>query len=207
MSGAAAFKRLEKLAKPETLAQVIRDLNYSTTDQYDVRSCTMNCIAILKTVMDQPIVASAFASQVTGQTALGVNQGMSGQHTKAVMAILEKPVVVAFSLKFRMGNTGGGDHYFAAFKLDQNTVIAAMGWQGLYDFSEWFTQNDGGRFETEKFRALLLQMESGDINGVKGLCSFLGTTREGKGIPGALDKDLTGFNPFFQPTLHYRLGA
>jgi hypothetical protein len=205
MSGAAAFKKLEQLAQLGQFKTVIQSLNYGSTDVYDDRSCMMNNVAVLKTLTNQQIVKSDQAAALAGLTVLKPSQGMNGQHTTAVMKALEGPVIVAFSLQFKKDNKGAGDHYFSAFQLDSKTIVASMGWQGLYDLTEWFSENDGGRFATNKFEALMLQIENGDISGVEGLCGFLGTTREGKSIPWALSQEIAGCKPRFVNTCYLNL--
>jgi len=209
MSGAVAFRKLQQLAQPAVLADVIRRLNYDPkTDNpvYDARSCYMNNVAVVKTLTNQAIPRSIDASSMTGVTALTPAPGMNGQHTEAVMRSLAAGNIVAFGLQFRKtGGGGAGDHYFSAFALDGGTVIVSMGWQGLYDFSEWFAQNDSGRFARDKFKALIRQIEDGDVEGVNGLCGFLGVTRDGRGIPLALAGETAGCKPRFVGTCSLKL--
>lgn len=105
----------------------------------------MNNVAIVKTATKQVFASGASAGAMAGLKGLGVPQGQSGQMTNAVMQAMKKPVLVTFGLKFWKGDKGGGDHYFSVFPLDGNTVIVSMGWQGLYDYTERFAQNEQGR--------------------------------------------------------------
>lgn len=200
MSGAAALRRLSELANPVTFSDVIKRLNFGEKEgSYDTRSCMMNNVAIVKTATKQAFAPGPSAGAMAGLKALGVPQGQSGQMTKAVMLAMNKPVLVTFGLKFWKGETGAGDHYFSVFPLDGNTVIVSMGWQGLYDYTEWFAQNSEGRFTAANFAALLGRIEGGDIAAVGALCAFLGHTRDGKSIPERLDNDLAGCKPRFDP--------
>jgi hypothetical protein len=194
MSGQAAFKRLTKLAE---LGEFTRVINMLKEPQDDDRSCYINNVAVIKTATNQKIVAGPFAGMMSGVKALAVKQGQTKVLTKEVMKTLTKPNIVGISLKFRedKSDSGGDDHYFSVFPLDDKTVIVSMGWQKKYNFSEWFYQNDGGRFSTKAFESLLADIEGGDIRAVAGLCSFLGQTRENASIPAALSAEILGYRP------------
>ncbi len=215
MSGTVAFRKLEKLADPAQLKLVIESLNFGSTDKYDDRSCYMNNIAVIKTVTNQPIMKSTKASELTGIKMLSPPQGMNGQHTEAVMKAMAASAIVAFSLQFKTtggGGGGAGDHYFSSFQLDGSTIVASMGWQKLYTFADWFRENNGGRFSSANFKALMLKIENGDIDGVGGLCGFLGETRDStvkdkKLIPTLLSNDIAGCKPKFVNTCYFDLPA
>jgi hypothetical protein len=215
MSGAVAFRKLEQLADPARLKLVIESLNFGSKDEYDDRSCYMNNIAVIKTVTNQPIMKSTKASELTGIKMLTPPQGMNGQHTEAVMKAMAASAIVAFSLQFKTtggGGGGAGDHYFSSFQLDGSTIVASMGWQKLYTFADWFRENNGGRFSSANFKALMLKIENGDIDGVGGLCGFLGETRDStvkdkKLIPTLLSNDIAGCKPKFVNTCYFDLPA
>ena len=195
MSGAAAFKRLEQLADPQTFASVIQSLNFGAREAYDTRSCFMNMVAVVKTLTNQTIPKSTQASAMTGVKALGVGPGMSGVHTDAVMKMLGEGKLMVFSLTFSKGGGGAGDHYFCAFALNASTVIVSMGWQGIYDLTEYFAQNHEGRFTSDVFKEMMRKIEDGDVGGVEALCGFLGSTNDGRGIPQAIAKEVAGCKP------------
>ncbi|MDQ1078435.1 hypothetical protein [Pseudoroseomonas cervicalis] len=206
MSGEAAFARLRDLARRPVFETVIDRLNFGEQGGYDRTSCAMNSTAVVKTATRQTIAAgSTQAGAITGLSPLPP-QGMTGGHTAAVMQALQQPVILAFQLQLRRGETGSaGDHYFSAFRLDARHIIVSMGWQGLYDFPTWFAENEGGRFEQGRFEALMRQIEDGEVEGLAGLCSFLGTTPRGAGIPATLQRELAGCRPVFRPTYQLRL--
>jgi hypothetical protein len=196
MSGTVAFQKLEQLANPQRLASVIQSLNFGAREAYDERSCFMNMVAIVKTLTNQPIPKSTQAGAMTGFKALSVKPGMSGIHTDAVMTLLDKGKLLVFSLTFTKGGGGGaGDHYFCAFALESSTIIVSMGWQGIYDLGEYFAQNHQGRFKSDVFKEMMRKIEDGDVDGVEGLCGFLGSTSDGKGIPQAIAKEVAGCKP------------
>jgi hypothetical protein len=215
MSGTVAFRKLEQLADPARLKLVIESLNFGSKDEYDDRSCYMNNIAVIKTVTNQPIMKSSKASELTGIKMLTPPQGMNGQHTEAVMKAMAASAIVAFSLQFKTtggGGGGAGDHHFSSFQLDGSTIVASMGWQKLYTFADWFRENNGGRFSSANFKALMLKIENGDIDGVGGLCGFLGETRDStvkdkKLIPTLLSNDIAGCRPKFVNTCYFDLPA
>jgi hypothetical protein len=109
-----------------------------------------------------------------------------------------EPEVISFGLQFI--GAKGGDHHFSAFSLDEGTVVVSMGWQNIYNLSEWFSKNQGGRFEKELFLRLIGKIEDGYVEGVAALCSFLGTSKSGTSksdvsIPVALSSDIAGSRP------------
>lgn len=204
--GTVAFTKLKQLANPPKLHSVIAALNFGETGAYDPRSCAMNNIAIIKTLTNQQIPRTIFASQLAGMTMINVPHGMNGRHTEEAMRQIEAGKLVSFSLKFSNSDTSGaGDHHFSAFQLDDHTVVAAMGWQNVYDLSDYFAHNDKGRFGKTKFRALLRQIEDGNVEGVGGLCSFLGQTAQGTAVPGEIDREIRGKHPQFAGTMYFNL--
>jgi hypothetical protein len=187
-----AFKRLEKLAEPDYLSNVFEKFNLNATTKADITSCNATNIAVLKTITNQVITAGDDASAMTGIKPL-VKSGMNQKLTEQVRKALETPVVIYFGLQF-MG-AKGGDHHFSAFSLDAKTVVASMAWQDIYDFTQWFTKNEGGRFEKDLFLRLIGRIEDGFVEGVAALCSFLGMSKSGMSIPVAVSNDIAGSRP------------
>ena len=207
MTGAIAFKKLEKLAQPANLENVIKKLNFGATETYDPRSCAMNNLAVIKTLTNQAIPATAMASQLSGLKMLSVPNGQTGVHTESVMKLLGNSAIVSFSVKFTQDSKGRGDHYFSAFQLDEQNIVAAMGWQGVYDLSDYFNHNHNGRFAKSKFDSIVRQIEDGDIEGIYRVCSFLGETKEGRKIPEAIINEVKGTRPKFENTYYFDLPA
>ena len=197
MSGAIAFRKLEVLVEPDNLRQVFANLNSGTAEgerAADITSCFASAVAVAKTLTNQPIVKGVFASMVSGGTVL-VRQGQTNVQTSEIMKYLDKGFLVMISLKFKKGGTGGGDHHFAAFALDKKTVVAAMGWQNKYDLTQWFWENEQGKFTRDRFQGLMKQIENGSSDAVAELCAFLGVTRDGRSIPEAIHQEVEGYRP------------
>jgi len=207
MKGAIAFRKLEQLAQPANLENVIKKLNFGSTETYDSRSCAMNNTAVIKTLTNQAIPATPMAAQLSGLKMLSVPNGQTGVHTESVMKILGNSTIVSFSVKFTKDNKGHGDHYFSAFQLDPQNVVVAMGWQGIYDLSDYFEHNHNGRFEKSKFESIIRQIEDGNIEGIYRVCSFLGETKEGRKIPEVIIGDVGGSRPKFENTYYFDLPA
>lgn len=202
MSGQAAFQRLQTLAQTDNIfKQVMTGVSMGMTD-YDDRSCAMNAVAITRYLLRLPTGGNTGGSLPNGQV-VPVKGGFWSTLTKTLMKELKNGNLLVIDLLFNkaMGGKGGGDHHYVVFQLDENTIVAAMGWQGLYSFPEWFSQNDGGRFKKAVFEELTQKIENGDTEGVVGLCSFLGTKRGetgGMGIIHHLHQEINGFRVHFE---------
>jgi hypothetical protein len=195
MSAAVAFRKLEALAQPDKLRQVMGRLNSGMREgdtAADITSCFASAVAVAKTLTNQQIVEGPFATMVTGGKVL-VRQGQTNVQTSEIMKHLDKNCLVLISLAFKKSGTGGGDHHFAAFALDKNTVVAAMGWQNKYDLTQWFFENQQGKFPRDRFKRLMEQIENGSGNAVAELCSFLGATKDGRSIPEAIHQEVDGY--------------
>lgn len=212
MSAAAlAFGKLQALAQPDALKEVFRRFNHTATkgNEADITSCAATATAVIKTLTDQTINADDFASFIN--PALATNIGKGGMFkrtlTKNVVKVLREPVVVMISLTFEKPQVvgGGGDHHFCAFSLDGGTVVVPMGWQKIYDLSQWFEENNQGRFSADVFGQLLGKIEDGHSDAVVGLCAFLGLTKAGMPIPAALRTEVTGFKPKVVRAVYYQL--
>jgi len=190
--GQIAFKKLEQLADSDYLSNVFVKFNTKATAKADITSCNATNVAVLKTITNQAINAGNDASMMTGIKPL-VKSGMNQRLTEQVRKKLEQPEVIYFGLQFI--GAKGGDHHFSAFSLDEKTVVASMAWQDIYDFTEWFTKNNGGRFEKDLFLRLIGRIEDGYVEAVAALCSFLGMSKSGKSIPVALSSDIAGSRP------------
>jgi hypothetical protein len=200
MSSDKAFGKLEALAKPPTWQTTIQRLLFGDRENLGDTSCFINNTAVIKTLTNQDIPASLFASAVTGGKPLGVKGGQNGVHTKAVMDALKRPVIIQFNLKFeKSGTAGGGDHYFSAFPLDGGVVVS-MGWQSIYAFPQWFRENAQGRYKKDLFQTLMREIEDGDPNAIAKLCAFLGATADGKSIPERIHGEVAGTKPRFENT-------
>src|SRR5262249_50662546 len=95
---------------------------------------------------------------------------------------------------------GGGDHNFAVFALDKNTVVVAMAYQKEYDLTQWFRENKQGMFTRDRFQELMQQIENGSSKAVYHLCVFMGETKDGRSIPLAIYNDVNGWRPESQAT-------
>jgi hypothetical protein len=190
--GQIAFSKLEKLAEPTYLSNVFAKFNFNAETKTDITSCNATNIAVLKTITNQVINNGYDAGLINGFRPL-VRSGMNQKLTEQVRKRLEKPEVIYFGLKFV--GAKGGDHYFSVFSLDKTTVVASMGWQNIYDFTAWFTENGGGRFKKETFLRLIGQIEDGYVSAVTEVCAFLGVTKAGLSVQKAVTADITGSRP------------
>jgi len=190
--GQIAFRKLEKLAEPTYLSNVFAKFNFNAETKTDITSCNATNIAVLKTITNQVINNGYDAGLINGFRPL-VRSGMNQKLTEQVRKRLEKPEVISFGLKFV--GAKGGDHHFSVFSLDKTTVVASMGWQNIYDFTAWFTENDGGRFKKQMFLRLIGQIEDGHVFAVTELCAFLGVTKAGLSVHKAVTADITGSRP------------
>lgn len=191
--GQTGFEQLKKLSVPSRLRSEMDKLNYTKktgkAGAYEATSCAQTNVVVVKTLAGQRIPSnSESAAQMAGLTSVV-------SWTPAdINAALDSDKIVVFELKFTK-TTGGvaagsGDHYFSAFKLDAARVVVSMGWQGLYDFSQWFEENDGGRFKRVVFDGLAEKIHRKDIKGVGDLCAFLGLTKQGRSILQGLDQEI-----------------
>lgn len=193
MPRAIAFRKLEQLSQPDNLRQMVAQQNRGETVHVaDITSCSQTADMVVRTV----------TNQVPGVPLKGlrplVNGGQTGVLTEEIRRKLKEPVVLYFQLNFTASDgSGDGDHHFCAFSLDENTVIVAMAWQGMYDFSDWFSENEQGRYTTENFLTHMRGIEDGSSTAVVDLCAYLGKSRSGMSVPAALLAEVQGARPTF----------
>ena len=161
-------------------------------------------MVIAKYVTNQPM-----AGTITGMKNLAPG-GMSGVLTATVAENLSSPRLIYFELRFfGAEGKGGGDHHFCAFGLDDSNVVAAMGWQDLYTFADWFRENEGGVYKTEIFLEHLKGIEAGSTKSVIDLCAYLGEVQHGpsrgRGVISALTDDLAAYKPTIKQCLYFDL--
>lgn len=185
-----AFAKLTQLAQPQEFAQqfVLIGEDASPT------SCAQNAMVIAKYLTNQPMPGG-----MTGVKAFG-RGGMTSALTKTVKKNLSQPILIYFKLKFAAADTsGGGDHHFCAFGLDDGRVAVAMGWQDIFTFEDWFRENDQGIYTADNFLTHLEGIEGGSTKSVIDLCAYLGVVTQekfrGRGVISVLTDDLTGFKP------------
>ncbi|MDG6095405.1 hypothetical protein LOC54_09870 [Acetobacter sp. AN02] len=206
MSGQVAFAKLRSLASGNELAGDIRQANGGLSPaegRYDDRSCAMNATVITARLMNK-----APCDLLPPETVINPTGGI----TARIMKELDAGKLLTFQLAFASPQGhGAGDHFFCAFRLDANTIIVAMGWQGIYDFKQYFNENEGGRFARNIFKKAMSDIADGEIRGVLSLSAFLGTSREdeevspGIGIPARVYREISGTICSFKPILVYSL--
>jgi hypothetical protein len=158
-------------------------------------------VVVAKTLTNQPISKGSDAGMLRFGTVL-VRQGQTNVQSSEIMKYLDEGFLVAIGLTFRKitdGGTGGDDHWFAAFALDKETVVAAMAWEKHYDLTQWFLGRKQGMFSRDRFQELMQQIENGSSKAVVELCAFLGISQgNGQSIPLVLRKEVEGWRPLSQ---------
>lgn len=185
-----AIGKLAQLAQPQTF---LRQFTLIGEDASPT-SCAQNAMVIAKYLTNQPM-----PGMMTGLKPMG-RGGMTGTLKKTVAKKLSEPILIYFMLKFSGAEgKGGGDHHFCAFGLDKSNVVVAMGWQDIFTFEDWFSENSQGIYSTANFLDHLWGIESGRIESVIDLCAYLGVVKQGRhkgrGVISVLSNDLVGFKP------------
>lgn len=185
-----AFEKLAQLAQPQTFRRQFTLIGEDASPT----SCAQNAMVIAKYLTNQPM-----AGMMGGLKQL-LRGGMTGVLHTTVGKKLGEPILIYFMLKFSGAEgKGGGDHHFCAFGLDKNNVVVAMGWQNLYTFEDWFSENGHGLYKTAVFLEHLAGIESGSTKSVIDLCAYLGVVQQGRykgrGVISALTGDLVGYKP------------
>ena len=157
-------------------------------------SCAQNAMVIAKYLTNQPM-----PGMMSGLKSFG-RGGMQGNLSDTLAKNLKQPILIYFMLKFSGAEgKGGGDHHFCAFGLDESRVVVAMGWQDIFTFQDWYSDNDRGIYTKKNFLDHMKGIEAGKTESVIDLCAYLGVIKtgnnKGQGVISALTASIAGFKP------------
>ena len=192
--GQRAYARLRQLAQEENLQATLAKLNYNPrapnrTDPFNSTSCYQTMIAVAKTLSGQAIPANSPDASMIANV-----RPVTPVLARKLGDEIDADRLLTVSVTFAKGSGGGGDHHFAAFRLDNDTVVVAMGWQNIYDLTRWMNENWGGRFKRDRFDLLADALANNSINGLLPFCSYLGAAINGNSIPNALREEAEGLS-------------
>ena len=185
-----ALEKLGQLAVPQTFARQFTLIGEDASPT----SCAQNAMVIAKYLTNQPM-----PGMMSGLKSFG-RGGMKGALKDTVAKNLKQPILIYFMLKFSgPEGKGGGDHHFCAFGLDESSVVVAMGWQDIFTFQDWYSENERGIYKTANFLAHIEGIETGSTKSVIDLCAYLGVVKQGRnkerGVISVLTADLLAFKP------------
>ena len=137
-----ALEKLGQLAVPQTFARQFTLIGEDASPT----SCAQNAMVIAKYLTNQPM-----PGMMSGLKSFG-RGGMKGALKDTVAKNLKQPILIYFMLKFSgPEGKGGGDHHFCAFGLNESSVVVAMGWQDIFTFQDWYSENERGHLQDREF--------------------------------------------------------